>query len=222
MSVIHVGDLGVSLVELPNQPTKTRDNTDTFTLTFRYWCDGDLAEGLLPAVGAAPPGGVHPDLELTGVSITPHEAPGRVYVEITYAEPESTSFPPNNTVTQESETNYVEGDVKAHPTLSDADKTSLINAGRETYSIPSVTYRRLERKAISAFVFSESNIVGNVGKVDNTPNGLTVPTAGKWLATGKAARREGLSVEITEEWTFNSQGWNDVGGTGVNPFTVVP
>ena len=221
MSSTHVGDTGASLVIQPGYPIKTLDASDNWTQVFLYWAEITGAEALIPAFGTASPDGAHPELKLAGAEIRPSGDPKSVFVEITYKEPESSTFPPSGTIIQESESNFIEGDIKDHPTLTDVEKTTLLNSGFNTYAIPTVTYRRIEWRAFSAFVFSESNILGNVGKVDNTPNGLTSPTAGTWLASGKSVRREGASVEITEEWTHNSSGWNDVAGTAIDPYTVV-
>ena len=213
MAVIRAGSKdGSQLVEYASQPTKTRDANDNYTLTYKYWCKRDLAEGLLPASGSNPPGGVHPTLELNQVTITPQATnPKIVDVELIYNEPNLGPWIPTlpGEIRFESDTGVQDANLPQRLVdvgASEADKNEVLNdQKKKTYLAPVPIFRRIENAG--AFTWSEANIVENVGKRE-APTGMTSPTAGKWLKTRRSVSQQGARYIITEEWAYSTAAWD--------------
>jgi len=221
-NVIRAGsEDGRSLVIHPSYPRKRRDASGNYVLTYRYWCLADSAEGLLPAVGSAPPDTGHPTLELTTVDIVPRgNNPGIVDVEIIYAVPDLNQWIP----VQPGEVRYeVDTTVQDAPladqaiddtAASEADKNIAINdAKKETYLAPVPIFRRIEN--VGAFTYNFANVVDNVGKRQD-PTGYTAGADDddsngnpRWLKTRKSVTTQGSRWIVTEEWAFATAAWSN-------------
>lgn len=116
------------------------------------------------------------------------------------------SLPPTGTVIQEIDANPIEIPISQNGEASAAQQENLRLQGVEAFLDPQPIYRRIE--ILSSFTFSEANAIDNVGKIDNTPEGLTSPSAGKWLKTGLHVRQVGDKYEQTETWQYARNGWN--------------
>jgi len=134
-----------------------------------------------------------------------------VDVEITYSFPSISSDSPllPGEVRQECDTGVQDANIVQQlvdVAASEADKNEALNdQKKKTYLAPVPIYRRIEN--VASFVFSEANIVENVGKRE-APTGMTTPTAGKWLKTRLSITQEGGRFIQTEEWAYASAAWD--------------
>lgn len=132
---------------------------------------------------------------------------GATNAELTYTYEPSADAEVVGTVIQEIDSNPIDipvGDAKEG--LSAAVIAAKKKEGIEAILRPQPIYRRTE--ILASFTFSEANAINDVGKIDNTPAGLTSPTAGKWLKVGFVVRTAGAVVEQAETWQYAENGWD--------------
>ncbi len=213
MPVIRAGSVdGTALQIYPSYPQKTRDTSDNWILTYKYWCQASQAESLLPATGSAPPGGIHTTLDLTAVTITPKtDNPKMVDIEIIYTEPNFSPWVPvqPGEVRYESDAGVQDANIAQRLIdlgSSESDKNDAINdLKKKTYLAPVPIFRRIEN--MSSLAWTEANIVENVGKRQD-PTGMTSPSAGKWLKTRRSIQSQGTRQIMTEEWAYSTSAWD--------------
>lgn len=131
--------------------------------------------------------------------------PGTAGIATLFFEPESLSFAVG-TVIKEIDSNAIEVPIRRNIVANDAEKDAALVLGQEAFLSPQPVYIRTE--IISAFTFNEASAIDDVGKIDNTPDGLATPTAGKWLKTSNVVRSTGDNFELRESWQYASEGWN--------------
>lgn len=160
----------------------------TDALTFGT-ADGEYTNAVLTSIQAAPIGALKSEVTL-------RYEPAQGTAE---------AIPPVGTVVQEIDANPIDIPIGALGLSEDivADKKF---EGIEGVLSPQPIYRRTE--ILSSFTFSETNAINNVGKIDNTPEGLTSPTSGKWLKVGFVVRSVGSKFEKSESWQYAENGWD--------------
>lgn len=205
MAVKHVGQAGTALQLLPGYPQRKRVGTQ-WTLEYRYWCAATSATTLAPAAWAADPAGL--GLVCREVTVSPHPAPGMVYMDVTYADPDDVTFPDEqDTVEYESDTEFREVPIEQDPRVDQYEVDAAIAANQRIALLNTVTYTRRELVTASGSAWSETNIVGTVGDIEN-PTDMTSPTAGKWMHTSRRRRSSGRSkIEVADTWTYDENGW---------------
>ncbi len=151
--------------------------------------DATYTDAVLSSVTARP---VDPSvMELTLVY-----APASVNVEI---------LPPVGTVTQDVDANAIEIPISKSG-ISDGDIADNKRDGVEAYLSPQPIYRRTE--ILGSFTFNESNIIDDVGKIDDTPEGIVTPSVAKWLKVGLTVRTVGAKYEKVETWQYAENEWD--------------
>jgi len=113
--------------------------------------------------------------------------------------------PAVGTVIKEIDANAIEIPIGT-TTISDSGIQERKKEGIESFLSPQPIYQRTE--ILSAFTFNETNAINDVGKIDDSPNGLASPTADKWLKVGFVVRSVGDKFEKTERWQYASAGWD--------------
>jgi len=135
-----------------------------------------------------------------------------VYIPPTWpSDPNVPALPAVGTVTQGADANPIEIPIEQVDgiTSQDVDENGVgvgEFAGITHKLEPQPVYRRGE--VLGSFTFSEANIIENVGKIDQTPAGMTSPTSGKWLKTGRGIQQVGDDFDKQESWQYASEGWN--------------
>ena len=114
----------------------------------------------------------------------------------------------SGTTIRESEAAVQEVPIEKKAGITDIQLDALKADGVKSFFLPSITYSRSEFKG--SFTFSETNLVEGVGLIDDTPNGITGPTAGRWLKTSLSVRKAGSDVEVRETWQYDTAGWDSV------------
>lgn len=122
-----------------------------------------------------------------------------------FFEPQSLSFAVG-TVIKEIDANAIEAPIRRNIIANDAEQDAAIAKGQEAFLSPQPVYRRTE--IISSFTFNEANAIDDVAKIDNTPEGLISPSAGKWLKVANVVRSTGDNFEKVEVWQFAQEGVN--------------
>lgn len=203
---------GNTLVLRPNMPIKERADDNTWVLTYEYWTLKKGAEGRIPAIDSAPDDPAHPTLELRTARILPNREGSPLHCDITliFRDPTSqTNFSSNKDgdIVKESRAAFLEKPVTdSNLGFSQADLDALAAENVRTVSAFTLTYNRTEY--VTSFVFSEANMIENVGKVEG-PNGVSSPTLGAWLKTEKAVTKSGDSlISIREAWQFDENLWD--------------
>jgi len=133
--------------------------------------------------------------------------------------------PPTGTITQEANANAINVPIGQHPSASpgvnyDVDRQVGKDdwEGIKSFLEPQPTYRRTEIK--DSFTFSEANIIGNCGKVQQTPTGMTsvaaAPAIGaRWLVCGHSVKQMGTKYEEVYEWQYAKNGWHTQGASAI-------
>ena len=148
---------------------------------------------------------------------TPTIEKGKVLVELSYEVPEisinntfggTTPPPPVGTDTRRADANPTEVPLEQSGNWSNSwvDPTDLNwKQGIEGFIKPQPTY---SYTYISAFTWSQANLVENVGK-RQAPTGLAGADANKWLLMNRSANEiDDTLTEITETWQFAENGWD--------------
>jgi len=138
------------------------------------------------------------------------------YCELHYSympnNPGGATLQPVGTVTMEADANPLRipigQNANASGTNYDADKKVGVGDwdGITHYLSPQPIYIRSE--VLNAFTFSEANIIDTVGKIDDSPEDMTTPTAGKWLVVGFGVRQTGDKFTKRKKWQYDAAGWN--------------
>ena len=124
-------------------------------------------------------------------------------------------LPPVGTVTQEIDANPMEVPITLgnDEAISEAAVALHRKNGIEAFLKPQPIYRRVE--ILNSFDFDETDftdgigeVILTVGKIDNSPEGITNPSTGTWLKVGYVARTVGDKYEKTETWQYASNGWD--------------
>jgi hypothetical protein len=148
---------------------------------------------------------------------TPTIEKGKVLVELSYEVPEisinnsfggTTPPPPVGTDARRADANPTEVPLEQSGNWSN----SWVNPtdpnwkeGIEGFIKPQPTY---SYTYISAFTWSQANLVENVGK-RQAPTGLAGADANKWLLMNRSANEiDDTLTEITETWQFAENGWD--------------
>jgi len=129
-------------------------------------------------------------------------------VTLTYAPDTGTAetLPPVGTVVQEIDANPIELPISEAIGITSQEIAQKKKDGVEAFLSPQPIYRRVE--VLASFTFNETNAIDDVGKIDNTPEGLVSPTSGKWLKVGFVVRSVGDKFEQTETWQYAANGWD--------------
>ena len=148
---------------------------------------------------------------------TPTIEKGKVLVELSYEVPEisinntfggTTPPPPVGTDTRRADANPTEVPLEQHVSWSYSwvDPTdSNWKQGIEGFIKPQPTY---SYTYISAFTWSQANLVENVGK-RQAPTGLAAADANKWLLMNRSANEiDDTLTEVTETWQFAENDWD--------------
>ena len=128
------------------------------------------------------------------------------------SEPDS-AFDTVGTIIQEIDANAIDIPIAKNPSVSPSEVDQNIKDGVEAYLSPQPTYRRTE--ILDSFAFDETGgpgsiqeITASVGVIDNTPEGITNPSAGKWLKIGHTVQSTDDTFEQVETWQYASNGWD--------------
>jgi len=169
-----------------------RDRVKAVTDALVYGtADGEYTESVLTKIGSSPIGAAKAEVRLVYEPVS-----GTVE-----------AIPPVGTIIQEIDANPIDipvGDSKEG--LSEAIVAEKKKEGIEAILRPQPIYRRTE--ILSSFTFSEANAIDDVGIIDNSPEGLTGATAGKWLKVGFVVRSVGTKFEQVETWQYAENGWD--------------
>jgi len=202
-SLVSIGNSLTSFQENDTSPQVTR-NSGGITVVRK----GQLKTSEVQTYFGTLNFGIDTDADYTGSYLSEAAAspvsPSKSEVTLTYG-PESETEAVG-TVVQEIDANAIDIPIAKAPALTSHEVDQNIKNGVEAYLSPQPIYRRTE--TINAFTFSETNAVDDVGKIDNTPEGLTSPSAGKWLKVGFVVRSTGDNFEKVETWQYAENGWD--------------
>ena len=196
-------------LEAPDSPSPEWQG-GVVAVTRRYYVPTSALAAFLTGLSTSDTDPIWTDAKLVGASVAMAGSTNRVkMVELRY-EPDSWTFTitgPVGSVTREADANPMEVPVaKAPGSPSESEIEAAIADGIEATLVPMPVYRRTEVK--SSFTWNESNIIGNVGKIDDSPEGMTSPTAGAWLQNEHRVTEQSGVVTETFGWQYNPTGWD--------------
>ena len=211
MAIIRAGSQdGTALVLRAGYPIKRRNRWNRWELHYLYWCHEDSAEGLVPADGSAPPGGIHATLDLEDVEIRPNDTPGMVDILLVYRQPQRSGSPTQhvaNDVVKEAEMTWREMPVPSEEAnRSGTNKEALEQQGYVSFGLAGVAYSYTQ--FLDAFTWSQVNLVDDMNDRE-APTGLSGATATKWKKFGFTVREEGDLIVQTQTWQYSEHGWPD-------------
>jgi len=212
MSNKRIGYPGTELTERSDSPVIQKSSSGV-RVTHRY--DVNLADKETATAGFDY--GDQDDLYtgslLRGIGME-KDGPINCIVSLTY-EPngwtDGTSIPASGTVEQFCDANPTSIPIGSHPNASGSNYDDKKNIGidgwqgRTHFIQPEPIYGR--REVLDAFVFSESNIIDSVGKLDQTPEGMTNPSRNRWLKNGFRVDQRGAKYQQEETWKYSTLGW---------------
>lgn len=203
---------GTALTLYKGYPEKKRTGTSTWEITFRYWCNLESAESLLPAHRSACPINGHTDKKLMEASIVPQgDKPSLVDVVLVYKTPGAVSVSSHDDgeVVQTADVSTMEVDIDDSRLVSSGLYTSgeiadLKAEGVRTVDIGSTEY--VYTSYAASFTWSEANITTGVGAT-GAPTGLSSATADNWKLVGYSVRLDGDLTEVSKRYKYSSIGW---------------
>jgi hypothetical protein len=195
-------------LENPNSPEPEKRGS-LVAVTRRYWVPTADLSTFLAALTPGSTDATWTSAVFVGAGVSQAGDTNEVKeVEVRYEPPEwSFTVIPNGT-TREADANPLEVPVaKAPGSPSAAEVEDAVADGIEAVLVPMPVYRRTTVTS-GSFTWSQANIIGNVGKIDDTPEGMTTPDAERWLNhEHKVTERAGVVTEQTG-WQYNPTGWD--------------
>jgi hypothetical protein len=204
-SKVRIGAVLQQLQEIDTSPSVKRNETGD-VVTRKYNLNKGRVKDVTDALVYGTADGEYSNAVLTEIASEPINA-NSAEITLVYAPVNATDevLPPVGTVIQETDANAIDIPI-GKATISDSQKDQNLKDGVEAFLSPQPIYRRIE--ILDAFVFSESNAIDDVGKIDNSPEDLTTPALGKWLKVGFVVRTVGSKFEQTETWQYAENGWD--------------
>ncbi len=202
---ILIPDAGI---ETPNSPQPEWQGGLTAVVR-RYWVPNTYLKTFLDALSSADTDALWTSAVLVSVGVSQAGSTNAVKEIEKRFEPPGWSFTilPVG-VTQEADANPVEVPVaKAPGSPSAAEIEAVLKDGIEATLMPMPTYRRTVVSS-GSFTWSQANIIANVGKIDDTPEGMTSPTAGRWLQNEHKVTEHSSVVTEIFDWQYNLTGWD--------------
>ena len=225
MAATIIGNGLTAAVTSKNSP-EIRETENGTEYVYRKVQKKGVAIGI--AFGTANTDASYTGTVLKGINHLAQPGGGYETIELIYSDPVpgSPSTPPVGTVIQEGRANSIERPIEQHPdfvaSTSVYDVNGVLTVGASTtgtlvtpfvgsalkygvtsYMTPAPTYTRTE--ILTSFTFTEANIIAAVG-TRNAPNGMTSPTASKWLKTRLSIRKVGKVIEKSETWQSSEPG----------------
>lgn len=202
---VAIPDAGL---ETPNSPEPELVGGLT-AVTRRYWVPTSNLKTFLDGLSTADTDVDWTDAALVSAGVSQVGETNAVkLVEIRYEPPEWAFTIIPEGVTQEADANPIEVPVAKAPGLpSPGEIEAAIGDGIEAVLVPMPVYRRTEQSS-GSFTWSEANIIDNVGKIDNSPEGMSAPNAGMWLMTEHKVSERGGVVSEQHGWQYNPTGWD--------------
>ena len=215
MSNVRIGWAGLVLKEKMNSPFidetgTTLEITETFNVNYANAAAAITVRGF--TYGDSWPSSPYTSAVLKRITIR-KAGPKNSEVVYIWRAPEAVG-----TITKEGDSNVIEIPIGQHPaaTSQNYDEANKIGIGDwegvESWLSPQPIYKRTE--VLSAFEFTEANLVQNVGKLFTTlqmsNKGLIGATDKKWLKMSLNVTEQGDEFSKTESWQFADRGWDDV------------
>lgn len=182
----------------------------------KYACQYSLVESLIPPIGT-PDSGFSDMLFVRAAYVRDGDA-AMLTLRYEPADVEQPLTPDGSDKVLRVSANAIEIPIEQHPDYSPSWASS--KAGVTSYLSPQPTVTRTVRR--TNFVYSESNVVYNVGKRVAPPN-ISGATVANWLKTARDCGDVGVSAtgqritEITDSYQYAENGWD----TDIYPLTGV-
>ncbi len=212
-----VGDPHLTKKLQPGYPRLNRDVTGGWRIEYLYHVNKTILNEVIPSPGVYLPEYEEvfglPPMIVAEVNVEQHNAEDIRIVRIVYAEPDRVERSPESEYS-ESDVQVSEKPITEHPDwrnvgtdeLDRAAKQTLLQEHYKTFQHTRVSYTFTRTFQRNNYRITEASMTEGLNNL-SSPEGISDASAGNWLKVGRRIVRDNASVEVTDNWVYDQDGW---------------